>query len=128
MKSYVGGGFKTIIDGPSQSKVMTDVSGFDVQKPVHRDSEVHRVVVARNVNIQVGTITVKLLKNGSETGEQKVYTSSDPANHQYSVWSPSSTVSVVVGDTLGLKVETSSDLDYGVASNIDFQAGIEVES
>lgn len=128
MKSYIAGGLKTTIAGPSETKDMEYVSGFKAPKPVHRDGEVQRVVVSRNVQIQDGSLTVKLLKNGSETGQDRSYTSADPYNYQYHVWTLSSAVSVSVGDTLGIRVVSSSDFDKGLASDVDLHVGIEVIS
>lgn len=128
MKSYVGGGLKTIIYGPDESRDMTYVTGFRTQKPVHRSGDIERVVVARNVQIYGGSLTVKLMKNGSFTGQERVYTSADPYSYQYHSWVLTSPVFVDIGDTVGLCIVSSSDFDKGLAANVDFHAGIEVTS
>ena len=126
MQEYLGGGLETRVYGPSESRTMVGVGGFGGSSlPVLRAGDIERIAILKGVMVAAGSLTIKLLKNGSETGDSKVYTPSDDGVRK--VWTLSSPVAVAVGDEIGLKVETDADYDMGIASSCDLLCGVEVE-
>lgn len=112
---------------PVNANRIMEAAGLPIgmnQIPVATAGSVTSIVGLLSEVVTNGTLTVELVRNGTDTGQQLVFTTTDPVTKVMTV--APGTIDLAPNDTVGLRVSTSTP--FAPAGVVDVVVYVEVQS